>query len=149
MDFSSRYINEKKQQIEIFDFICEHAKNKIMTVHCKKAEIELVETLTTHKNKKVILHWYSGDQFWLEQFLQLGCYFSINSNMISSIKGREIIFNLPLNRILIESDGPFSRINNKKFTCDLLYKIYENLKQLLQNENMEEIIANNFIRLAE
>ncbi|MDJ0304677.1 MULTISPECIES: TatD family hydrolase [Dehalobacter] len=149
LDFSSRYINEKKQQIEIFNFICEHAENKIMTVHCKKAEIELVEILTTHKNKKVILHWYSGDQFCLEQFLQLGCYFSINNNMISSIKGKKIISNLPLNRMLVESDGPFSKINDRKFTYNLLYKIYENLEHLLQNENMKEIIADNFKRLAE
>jgi len=121
LDFSSRYKDKKTEQIEIFNYICKHATNKIMTVHCNKAEKELFEIISNHRNKKVILHWYSGNEFWLEHFLQLGCYFSINSNMISSDKGRQLISNLPLDRLLVESDGPFSKIDGKKFTYDKLY----------------------------
>ena len=149
LDFSSRLVNKKNLQMEIFNFICEQAKNKIMTVHCKKAEKELFEILNVNKNKKVILHWYNGDLFWLERFLELGCYFSINSSMISSIKGREFILNVPLNRLLIESDGPFSKIDGKRYSCEKLYKVYERLEQLLQEQGMKEIIFNNFKRLAE
>jgi TatD DNase family protein len=149
LDFSSRFINKKNLQMEIFNFICEQAKNKVMTVHCKKAEKELLEILSTHKNKKIILHWYTGDRFWLDQFLQLGCYFSINSSMISSIKVREFIHSVPLNRLLIESDGPFSKIDGKRYSYEILYKIYDLLAQTLQKQDMKEIIFNNFKRLIE
>lgn len=149
LDFSSNFINKRNLQIKIFNFICEHSKNKIMTVHCKKAEKELYEILSTNKNRKVILHWYNGDEIWIEQFLQLGYYFSINNNMITSIKGRDLILKLPLNRLLIESDGPFSKIDGKKFEFGQLYKVYENLGQLLQKKDIKDIVFNNFKRLAE
>lgn len=146
LDFSNKYQNMKSSQIENFNFICEQASkyNKLMTVHCNKAEQELYNIIKRNNNRKVILHWYSGNLLWIEKFLELGCYFSINANMANSKKGMQLIKSMPLDKLLIESDGPFSKINGKKFTYDKLYQVYDNLENLLEEKNLKEIIYNNF-----
>jgi TatD DNase family protein len=52
-----------------------------------------------HNNKKVILHWYNGDEYWLNKFLQLGMYFSVNANMINSYKGSKLLRLIPIDKL--------------------------------------------------
>ncbi|OSB19159.1 hypothetical protein B2H94_08645 [Clostridium sporogenes] len=149
LDFNNKYQNMKSSQIKNFNFICEQASehNKLMTVHCNKAEQELYNIIKRNNNRKVILHWYSGNLFWIEKFLELGCYFSINANMVKSKKGMQLIKSMPLDKLLIESDGPFSKINRRKFTYDKLYQVYDDLENLIEKKNLKNIIYNNFKNL--
>jgi TatD DNase family protein len=151
LDFSPKFSLYREKQIKIFDFICENSKDKIMSVHCKKAEEVLYEILNKRANSKVVLHWYNGDDFWLKKFFTLGMYFSINPNMINSDKGRKIIQQIPIERLLIESDGPFTKIDGKKYTYDKLDKIYVLLGNFLKMDlqRTREQISQNFIRLVE
>ncbi|AWI06728.1 TatD family hydrolase [Clostridium drakei] len=151
LDFSSKFCSKKEKQMEIFDFICTKCIDKVMSVHCKKAEESLYNILSQHKNKKVALHWYSGDEFWLEKFLKLGTYFSINANMINSYKGSKIIKCIPKENLLIESDGPFTKVDGKKYTFDKLTKVYMLLGELLSinSEEMKLQISQNFTKLVE
>ena len=43
--------------------------------------------------------------------LSLGCWFSINPKMCYSKAGRDIIMQMPLNKILPETDAPFTEKN--------------------------------------
>lgn len=149
LDFSPKYNKNKDRQIEIFNFIYEKSIDKIMSIHCKKAEEILYGVLVKHKNTKVILHWYSGDELWLEKFLDIGAYFSINTNMMNSDNGIRIINRIPIEKLLIESDGPFTKIDGKKYTFDKLNKVYMSLGDLLKinNEKIKEQISQNFRKL--
>ena len=40
--------------------------------------------------------------------VELGCYFSINSDMLLKDATRSLIATIPLDRILTETDGPFT-----------------------------------------
>lgn len=149
LDFSSKFYSKKEKQIEIFDFICENSIDKIMSVHCKKAEETLYEILSQRKSPKVVLHWYSGDEYWLDKFLNLGVYFSVNANMINSDRGSKIIRQIPMEKLLIESDGPFTKIDGKKYTFGKLCKVYILLGDLLKvnSEKIGAQISQNFIGL--
>lgn len=149
LDFSSKFISKKEKQIEIFEFICKNSVGKIMSVHCKKAEETLYEILNKYQNSKVVLHWYSGDEFWLKKFLKLGVYLSVNANMINSARGRKIIGQVPIEKLLIESDGPFTKIDGKKYTFNKLSEVYLLLGDLLKfnSEKTSAQISRNFIRL--
>ncbi|WHH59786.1 TatD family hydrolase [Petroclostridium sp. X23] len=151
LDFSPKYYKNKDKQIEIFDFICKNSTDKIMSVHCRKAEKILHEILNNNANSRVVLHWYSGDEVWLKKFLLFGTYFSINANMINSDKGRKIIERIPIERLLIESDGPFTKVDGKKYTYDKLSKVYVCLSDLLKinSDRVRDQISQNFIRLVE
>ena len=127
-------INSLKQILSILS-----DKNKIISVHSRKAEPTLLSLLKAYHIKNVIFHWYTGDLSLVPEILNAGYYFSINEAMVSSVKGRRIIDMLPYNRILTETDSPFNRKAN-------LYNVYSYLGKMGCNE---QIIYNNFKSLLE
>ena len=66
----------------------------------------------------VILHWYSGSIKELQVAIEREYYFSINHQMIRSNVGRNIINLIPMNKILIESDAPFTCGLKDKYDLD-------------------------------
>ncbi len=129
LDFSGDNIDSKKQQIEIFEAVVEMTRkynDKILTVHSRKAEKEVLD-YTKDFPGTVILHWFSGSIMELERAIEEGKFFSINQNMISSKKGVDLIKKMPINRILIESDAPFTRGLRDNYSVDFMKKIYEGL----------------------
>lgn len=149
LDFSSKYISKKKEQIEIFNFICEQSsiKDKIMTVHCKNAEEDIYNILKINCVKRIILHWYTGGSEWINKFIGLGCYFSINSNMLASDKFLKYIQDIPKERLLIESDGPYTKVNGKRYTVERLSDIYTSLGDITHTKDIDTVVYNNFKRL--
>lgn len=150
LDFSKKYVKFKEQQIEVFDFICRMSTEKIMSVHCRMAEEKLYEILKKNRNSKVIIHWYSGNTAWLKKFIELGVYFSVNSNMMRSISGKQILSVIPMERVFVESDGPFTKVNEKKFTVDMLDIVYLELSKLKKIDGVEVLkrqVANNYLAL--
>lgn len=114
LDFSKNYVDSRDTQLSSFDFICQciHGTNKIVSVHSRKAEKEVLDILKKYAIKKVIFHWYSGPLGLIEDIVNEGYYFSINEAMTKSNSGRNIINKIPRNRILTESDSPFNKLSN-------------------------------------
>jgi len=146
LDFYSISEDIRKKQIDIFRYISNYASvnNKLMTVHCNKAEEELYSILKSNGNKKVIIHWFSGTEEWADRFIELGCYFSVNMNMLKNSKTKYIIQKLPVDRILVESDGPFSKVNGKRYNYNYLPLIYEELAQVINCHSINQIVFDNF-----
>jgi TatD DNase family protein len=106
------YIQQKKIFEKIVS-LCAEKKNKILTVHSRKAETDVLSILGVNFPGKVIFHWYSGSLANLERAISNGFYFSINIKMIQSTSGRKIINILPHDRILLETDAPFTNYQGK------------------------------------
>lgn len=152
LDFSKEYVCQKDKQIEIFDFICQFSREKIMSIHCRMAEEDVYRILKKNGNKKIIMHWYTGDEKWMERFVELGCFFSVNFNMIRSENGKQIIAQIPINRIFVESDGPFTKVKGKKYTIEKLGTVYKELGQLIGISEMEILkrkISENYLSLVD
>jgi len=60
-----------------------------------------------------ILHWFTGTKKELNRAIDLGCMFSIGPVMTKSKKGKGLIDSIPKDKILLETDGPFTRLKNK------------------------------------
>lgn len=147
LDFSNRNISSKNIQIQTFEKIiqlCTDEKNKILTIHSRKAEKEVIEIIGKNFPGKVILHWYSGSLKNLKKALDFGFYFSINYQMLKSKNGNKIISSIPENRILTESDGPFIEINNRKNSPLLINLTYQGLEQVLKKQDVQNLVYNNF-----
>ncbi|HXZ14435.1 MAG TPA: TatD family hydrolase, partial [Roseiarcus sp.] len=43
----------------------------------------------------------------------LGCYFSINVEMMRSDRGRALVAELPMDRLLTVTDGPFTQVDGR------------------------------------
>lgn len=149
LDFSSKNVASKNQQVEIFNFICEHSakRNKLLTVHSRGAEKDTLDIMIQNGVKKAILHWYTGDLVILEKGINEGYYFSANASMCYSENGRSILKHVPSDRLLVESDGPFSKIGTHRYTPENLKETYSILKKTLCASNLEKVIYNNFNRL--
>lgn len=120
LDGSEKYKEIFGIQGEIFEKViaeCNSQGNKIISIHSRGAVKEVLNVLLRYPNcGKPILHWYSGSLKDLKVAIKLGCRFSIGLQMIKSKKGKEIIRNIPKELVLLETDGPFTSLNN-----DFLY----------------------------
>lgn len=146
LDFSKKsYISCNKQCIyfEKIAKVCAE-KNKLMFVHLRRAEKEAISILKEYRPRRCIIHWFNGSREQLQQLLDIGCYFSLNSNMVTNEKSKEKLYLIPKTRILIESDGPFTKIDGKKYTFNNLIKIYELVARYYNEPDIIKIVHDNF-----
>ncbi|MFL0165262.1 TatD family hydrolase [Candidatus Clostridium helianthi] len=149
IDGSKKYTHNIDTQIQVFDYICSKVSNeaKIMTIHSKKAEGIVLEKLKKYKIKYAVFHWYSGNLKTIKDIVDNGYYFSINPSMLESQKGKEILKNIPHDRMLFESDGPFSRY--RKITTDPRYfkEIFREFNEFYKIDDFEKVVFNNLKKL--
>lgn len=67
---------EQKKVFEKIISACNDNGNKILTVHSRRAEKEVISIVNEGFSGKVILHWYSGGLKEIDRALQNGFYFS-------------------------------------------------------------------------
>lgn len=146
LDLKSSNAMKIENQIYYFDKIVElcSKENKILSVHVKGAEKELIEILTKYKPLRCIIHWYNGPIKYLNKLIELGCYFSVNSNMITNKQKINKVCLIPRNKLLIESDGPFTKVNNKKYYPGSLIDVYTAVEIDRNEKNLKEKVFNNF-----
>lgn len=148
LDFSKNDNTLKTKQIEIFQQIideCSLYKDKILTIHSRNAVENTLSVMDSFKGK-AIFHWYSGSLKHLDEIVERDYFLSINPQMLKSSKGREIINRIPIEKLLIESDAPFTKGLNKEYSVFFIDKIYEYLSNTrnLKEEELSTIIRNNF-----
>ena len=68
--------------------------------------LDLLQEANTLARHRVILHWFSGTSDDLNRAVAAGCYFSVGPRMLASRRGREYARQIPLDRLLLETDMP-------------------------------------------
>ena len=151
LDFSREGIESKDIQIASFKriLISIQKKSKILSIHSRGAEKEVLELLKSYEIKNAIFHWYSGNLTLIDEIVNSGYYFSINTAMINSKKGKQIIERIPKDHLLTESDGPYIEHKGKTVKPVNINLIIEYLSKLygLERNSVEELIKVNFYRL--
>ena len=113
LDF--HYNNSPREaQLEVFRRQLQLARNANLPaiIHTREAEAETVEILKSHwagGGLPAIMHCFSGSLWLAQQALELGCYVSF-SGIVTFKKAenlRTIAKQMPLDRLLIETDCPF------------------------------------------
>lgn len=88
---------------------CERAGGKILSIHSRNASSRVLDLVEKNCRKStVVLHWFSGSLSEAQRAQDLGCWFSVGPAMLRGTKGRSILESLPLNKVLPETDGPFT-----------------------------------------
>ncbi len=119
LDAGRQHYGSFTQQIEVFTVIlqlCAKAAGKILSVHSIRSAGQVLDLVEKHlpvERGRVVLHWFSGSASELRRAVELGCYFSVNTAMLSTPSGRATISAIPLDRLLTETDGPFVQIGGK------------------------------------
>jgi TatD DNase family protein len=117
LDGSPEFSSSWSDQCVVFDEIlksCGDAGGRIMSIHSRRSTSQVLDRLAhTSKANIPILHWFSGTLKELERAMALGCWFSVGPSMLRSAKGRQLVLQMPRDRLLTESDGPFASFNNR------------------------------------
>lgn len=128
---------------------------KIISLHsvrCAGKVLDAIEPYCSEEGLKFVLHWFTGSKSEAARAAKLGCYFSINSMMLRTDAGRKLVLSLPLNRILSETDGPFTHdAQGEISTPAAAIHCVRGVAQLhgISDEALKEIIWKNTLRLEE
>lgn len=117
MDESPRFRGSLSIQEAIFQAAlteCGRHPGKVMKINSRGAERRVVELLATTRHTGVLLlHWFSGALAELQNAVRIGCWFRVGLAMLEGEKGRALVAQMPLNRVLPETDGPFTSVRGK------------------------------------
>lgn len=119
LDAGPRFYRSLGLQKQVFERIlrrCAHAGGKILTVHSYRTASTVLDMIEAHlppAHGRVVLHWFTGTQAEARRAVDLGCYFSVNSEMLKNEHRRAVVATLPFERLLTETDGPFIQISGR------------------------------------
>lgn len=148
LDFSKVGISTKDIQIDTFSKVLKvvSKQKKILSIHSRKAEKEVLELLIDNNIQTAIFHWYSGGLNLIDAIAKAGYFFSINPAMVKSMSGRKIISKIPKHLILTETDGPFIDENNLPIKPGQVQTVISLLSNewKISEEEVKKIIWSNF-----
>jgi len=153
IDGSSRYLKTFEKQELIFDSTireCEKAGGRIISIHSRGAASKVLSIIKKYPSCGTpILHWFSGSITEVKAAIEMRCYFSVNSLMLKSKKGRDLASRIPSELVLPESDGPFASLNGKPImpweamdVCSALSDIWN-----VSRNEAEQMVLNNFKKI--
>lgn len=121
LDFARGRDASAAAQLDALDHVLDSCRggSHVLSLHAVRAGAPLLDLLERHgtcKGNRVILHWFSGTSDELRRALRLGCLFSIGPRMLATRRGREYARQLPVGRILLETDLPGSTAQGRELT---------------------------------
>jgi TatD DNase family protein len=95
-------------QREVFEFFLSAAgeQDKVVNLHTKGAEAEILDLLDSYQVQRAIVHWYSGPLNVFHEMVDRGMYFTIGVEVLHSEQIRNYARILPLDQLLTETDNP-------------------------------------------
>jgi TatD DNase family protein len=140
--------------------------NRPVSIHCLKAWGRLLELVQTHPGPErgFLLHSYGGPAEMITSFVQNGAYFSFPGYYLHprKEKQRAVFRQIPIDRLLVESDAPDQRLPDDQNNFPLLdprghsinhpanlATVYTGLANLRGDslDAMTTTIAQNFVHL--
>ena len=118
LDFSSRFAGTEGIQMQAFERLCQTLSQhsiprRVLSIHAVRSAKAVLDILESNgvfndspNSPTVIFHWFSGTSDELARARNAGCYFSINERMLATKRGREYARQIPLDRLLLETDAP-------------------------------------------
>ena len=154
------YENSPKElQIQLFKIHIEAARKSFLPliVHTRAADSETIEILQNEMKRgrfTGLIHCFSTSQEWAESAIDLGLYISL-SGIITFNKSNElrnIIKELPVDRLLVETDAPYLAPVPYRGKCNepaYVIKTAQFISNLLgiSFENFAKQTTNNFYKL--
>jgi len=119
IDAGPRYYKSLDAQKQVFEHVlktCASCGPKILTIHSTRAVtavLDCLERLLPLNENLAVLHWFTGSAFELRRAVELGCYFSVNAQMLIGERRCAIVRQIPSDRLLTETDGPFTTYQNR------------------------------------
>jgi len=139
LDFHSDYASHEQQLHTLRkQLLLADAVQKPVLIHARQAEAEIKQELLEWTSKRVctdapgVIHCFGGAFETAQAYLQMGFYISLGAYIgyPSSRAFREVVKQLPLGRLLVETDCPYlppqrlrGHRNEPSFVCDTVLEL--------------------------
>ena len=149
LDGGNNYRRHYRRQKDVFRHILvsvQRAGGRIMTIHSQYAVSDVLDELENYPNACTpILHWFTGNNSELKRAILQQCWFSVGPAMLATQRGRDLFMNMPHDRIISETDGPFAMVEGKSlmpWDVELVFLPISKLWDTSINSVKERIIKN-------
>ena len=99
---------EKQREFFVKQLRMAREYSKPVNLHCLDAWRECLDLVLRADVPKAVFHWYNGPLDLVEEISGHGFYISLNSAIKIQEKHKRVARVVPLNSMLIESDGPYN-----------------------------------------
>lgn len=118
LDFSARCVGSEPLQTQALDQLCNALVHyplagRVISIHAVRSAGTVLDALESYglltpspNSPAIIFHWFSGTSDELVRARDAGCYFSVSERMLATKRGREYARQIPLDRLLFETDAP-------------------------------------------
>ena len=117
---------------------CNEENGKVLSLHSRGSAEDVLKIIGKKFNGSAIMHWYSGPVDFI-QTAAPNIFFSINTAMLRSRKGKEILKVLKPEQVLTETDGPYVKINSEPAHPQDIKIVIQSLSQKW-GKSIEEIL---------
>ncbi|MEX0805744.1 MAG: TatD family hydrolase [Candidatus Binatia bacterium] len=100
--------SEYPAQLKVLEYFFAAAREqqKIVNLHTKGGEKQILDLLERYDIKRALIHWYSGPLDILRALVQFGAYFTVGVEVLYSDGIRTIAGEIPDHLLLTETDNP-------------------------------------------
>ena len=135
---------ESQQQMEDFQKMIQLSEelSKPIVIHSRKAEEKCIAMLESSKNKKIIMHCFSGKKSLVKKIIDNGWFLTIPTVVVRAFQIQENIKLAPITQLFCETDSPYLS-PYKEHSNEPSYVI-ESYKKIAEIKGMDIIeVANN------
>jgi TatD DNase family protein len=151
LDFSRVGLKTKEEQISSFEFVLEQVrgKGKIISIHSRAAEEDVLSRLKESSISAATFHWFSGKEDILRKILEAGHFLSVNIAMLKSERTRALLVDVPQSSCLLETDGPHTMTGRQQSRPAHVHHVVAELSALWGKpiEEVQERTQRNFMRM--
>lgn len=114
LDFSPAHTASAHLQTEAFERLAracaeQPRSGRTISIHAVRSAgvvLDILERTGLITHARCVFHWFSGTSNDLARLRAHGCYISVNERMLATKRGREYARQMPLDRLLLETDAP-------------------------------------------
>lgn len=149
LDKSDKYKDSIDEQMSVFRKQIGLASKlkRPLSIHCVKAWLELFDVLGEFRGKiSGVIHSFSGSSEMMLQLVKAGFYISYSPFILKNLSKKTIkaIVDTPIDRLLIETDSPDTRVIDKSFSNPAgLTLVLEKVSEI-RNESISVIAASTY-----
>ncbi|MDX0072478.1 Qat anti-phage system TatD family nuclease QatD [Sinorhizobium meliloti] len=155
IDAGPQYAKSLTDQKCIFTRIlkaCSTHGSKILSIHAVRSDSLVMDMMEEHldlSSNIPVFHWFSGSPSEARRATALGCMFSINNRMLGGAKTETLLKAIPQDRMLTETDGPFTETNGRPSRPKDVSVCVENLAVALGRDRVavQALILDNLKRV--
>ncbi len=137
LDFIIEEAEWRKKQKELFKKFIQLARDlkKPLVIHARKAFLEAIEILEKFGEKNVLMHFFTAKEL-LPRVMKNGWSISVNTTLLKSKKIKKIVRDMPLGKILLETDSPWlgEGKRNDPLSVEIIAREIAKIKKLDFNE---------------